>query len=275
MARLCAWLAERHRAGDSVVQLLAACTGSGWDGDTAVRAVETALGKSLAPPLPTPRPLFRNKPELDVGDRHVHVLLSMQRPALTVVGNMLSDEECDSLIEAARARISPSTVVDNLSGGNKPGDERTSHGLFFRRGESELIQRIERRLERFLAWPMDWGEGLQVLRYGLGAEYRPHFDYFDPESPAIARLTASGQRVATVLLYLNTPEEGGGTSFPDVQLDVAARRGNAVFFAYDRPYPTTLTRHGGQPVLAGEKWVATKWLRSQYFEEPPPRRQSD
>ena len=31
-----------------------------------------------------------------------------------------------------------------------------------------------------LAWPVENGEGLQVLRYGVGAEYKPHYDYFDP-----------------------------------------------------------------------------------------------
>jgi len=65
--------------------------------------------------------------------------------------------------------------------------------------------------------------------------------------------------------YLNTPTSGGQTIFPDVQLDVAPIRGNAVFFSYDRPHPITRTLHGGAPVLEGEKWVATKWLREGRF----------
>ena len=66
-------------------------------------------------------------------------------------------------------------------------------------------------------------------------------------------------------MYLNTPERGGATTFPDIALDVAPRTGNALFFAYDRPHPDTKTRHGGAPVLAGEKWIATKWLRERPF----------
>ena len=42
--------------------------------------------------------------------------------------------------------------------------------------------------------------------------------------------------------------------------------GNAVFFSYDLPLPQTKTLHGGAPVLAGEKWVATKWLRAGRFD---------
>jgi prolyl 4-hydroxylase len=42
-------------------------------------------------------------------------------------------------------------------------------------------------------------------------------------------------------------------------------RGSAVFFSYDRPHAITKTLHGGAPVLAGEKWVATKWMRQGVF----------
>jgi prolyl 4-hydroxylase len=38
-------------------------------------------------------------------------------------------------------------------------------------------------------------------------------------------------------------------------------QGNAVFFNYPDPDPSSLSLHGGAPVLEGEKWVATKWLR--------------
>lgn len=66
-------------------------------------------------------------------------------------------------------------------------------------------------------------------------------------------------------MYLNTPARGGGTTFPDVGLEVGAVRGNAVFFSYDRAHPVTKTLHGGAPVVEGEKWVATKWLREGVF----------
>ena len=66
-------------------------------------------------------------------------------------------------------------------------------------------------------------------------------------------------------MYLNTPEGGGATTFPDVGLEVSPVRGNAVFFSYDRPHISTRTLHGGTPVIEGAKWVATKWLREREF----------
>jgi prolyl 4-hydroxylase len=69
-----------------------------------------------------------------------------------------------------------------------------------------------------------------------------------------------------LIVYLQAPERGGATTFPDVHLDIAPIKGNAVFFSYDRPHPLTRTLHGGAPVLEGEKWVATKWLRERRFD---------
>jgi prolyl 4-hydroxylase len=71
--------------------------------------------------------------------------------------------------------------------------------------------------------------------------------------------------VGTLVMYLNSPTKGGGTTFPDVHLEVAPRRGSGVFFSYDKPHPSTKTLHGGAPVIEGEKWVATKWLREGEF----------
>ena len=163
-------------------------------------------------------------------------------------------------------RLARSETVATGSEGSEVNAARTSDGMFFERGESDLIRKVETRIAALLRWPMDHGEGLQVLRYRPGAEYQPHYDYFDPghvSTPGI--LKRGGQRVGTLVIYLNTPVAGGSTIFPDIGLDVAPVKGNAVFFSYDRPHPSTQTLHGGSPVLEGEKWVATKWLRQGVF----------
>ncbi len=170
------------------------------------------------------------------------------------------------MIEAARPRLARSLTVQTQTGGEELNPDRTSSGMFFQRGESELLARLEARIAHLLRWPVENGEGLQVLHYRPGAEYKPHYDYFDPGEPGTAKvLQRGGQRLATLVMYLNEPQQGGGTTFPDLGLEVAPQRGNAVFFSYDRPSPATRTLHGGAPVVAGEKWVATKWLREREF----------
>ena len=172
----------------------------------------------------------------------------------------------DALIEAARPRMSRSLTVSTKTGGDEVNDDRTSQGMFFQRGENELVKTIEARIARLIRWPVEFGEGLQILQYVPGTEYKPHYDYFDPAEPGTPTiLKRGGQRVGTVVMYLNEPEKGGGTIFPDVFFEVAPKRGNAVFFSYERPHSSTKTLHGGAPVVAGEKWIATKWLREAEF----------
>ena len=104
------------------------------------------------------------------------------------------------------------------------------------------------------------------MYYRPGAEYKPHYDYFDPALPGTSTLTRNGgQRVASLVMYLQHSATGGGTTFPDVQLEVAPRQGSAVFFSYERPHPSTRTLHAGAPVISGDKWIATKWFREREY----------
>ena len=270
------WIVTQATAGHSAESVLQSMKSSGWDEDVAIEAMEStlrehlnqqAVAQGLPPAVPVPEPELADSPlYLDAGDRRVAVLSSMAMPRVVVFGGLLSDEECDALIEAARPRMSRSLTVATKTGGEEVNDDRTSQGMFFQRGETALVSRIEARIAKLLRWPVQNGEGIQVLQYVPGTEYKPHFDYFDPDEPGTPTiLKRGGQRVGTVVMYLNEPEKGGGTTFPNVFLEVAPKRGNAVFFSYERPHPSTKTLHGGAPVIAGEKWIATKWLREGEF----------
>ena len=153
----------------------------------------------------------------------------------------------------------------DVEGRHQTDERRTSQGMFFAIGETPLVQRIEQRIADLLAIPVTHGEGLQILHYQPGQEYEPHFDWFNPDQPGYSAVTSrGGQRIASVVMYLNTPEEGGGTAFPRIGLTVTAMRGSAVYFAYDTGDEASL--HAGLPVLKGEKWIATKWLRERPYQ---------
>ncbi|MBT9487557.1 MAG: 2OG-Fe(II) oxygenase [Rubrivivax sp.] len=267
------WLRAQLDAGCRPDDVLAAMRTSGWSGAAALHALREVMPdvevpvEVLPPGSPVPEPAVGDGVAvIDVDGHPVRVLLTMKSPRVVLFGGLLTDEECDALVEEARPRLARSETVVNATGASEVNAARTSDGMFFLRGESPLIQRIENRVAKLLAWPVKWGEGLQVLHYRPGAEYKPHHDYFDPaHSGTEAVLKRGGQRVGTLVMYLNTPERGGATTFPDVALDVAAIKGNAVFFSYDKPHVNTRTLHGGAPVVAGTKWVATKWLREREF----------
>lgn len=265
-----AWLVEQRAAGFGPDQLLKSLLDAGWN-DAAARhllAMPVVQGPDELPlSLPVPWPAQAGERlALPAGDRQVNAITVLQDPPLLVLEGLLSQEECQALIHAAAPRMSRSLTVDVKTGGEETNQARTSEGMFFERGESELISRIEARIGALLGWPVQNGEGLQVLRYGPGAEYLPHYDYFDPAEPGTASiLQRGGQRVATLVMYLNEPEAGGATVFPDVALAVVPKCGNAIFFSYSQPHPVSRTLHGGAPVISGDKWIATKWLREREF----------
>lgn len=271
------WIVEQAEAGHGAESVLKAMLASGWTEDVAAEALEAvlrghleahAVAQGLPPAVPVPDPNLDESPlYVDAGDRRVCVLQAMADPRIVVFGGLLSDEECDQLIELAKPRLARSLTVATRTGGEEVNADRTSNGMFFQRDENDLVRRIEQRIARLVNWPVENGEGLQVLHYTPGTEYKPHYDYFDPVEPGTPTiLKRGGQRVATVIMYLAEPAKGGGTVFPDVHMEVGPRRGNAVFFSYERAHPATRTLHGGSPVQEGEKWIATKWLRERRFE---------
>lgn len=288
------WLVQQLRAGQSMHALLQSMAERGWGRDIAMELIARAMAErsSVAGVLPIsaatpsqpsehpsatrtastrpmmPGPALDGAPmSIDAGDRKVSVLVTLPEPQIVLFGDFLSKNECDRLVEVARPRMQRSRTTDLNTGSDKLDVVRTSRGMFFGRGENPLVTAIETRIARLLAWPVEKGEGLQVLHYRPGDRYEPHYDYFDPAGEASPALLArGGQRVATLLIYLREPECGGETIFPHLGLRFAAKRGCALFFSYDRPHPSTKTLHGGAPVIAGEKWVATKWLREGVFE---------
>ena len=283
------WITLQAATGQAPEAVLQAMRNSGWSAQVAQQALDDTLrGRHVEPvpgfgllppehvPVRLPEPLSAEGSLLHrldaqhatgAGAGGVRVLASLSNPRIVVFGGLLSDAECDGLMALAAARLARSETIASCTGDGEVSASRTSEGMFFEREENPLCARIEQRIAALLAWPLENGEGLQVLRYRTNAEYQPHYDYFDPAQPGTPALLArGGQRVASLVMYLNTPPRGGATVFPDAHFSVLPVKGNAVFFSYDRPHPMTRTLHGGAPVQEGEKWVATKWLRERRFD---------
>lgn len=226
-----------------------------------------AAARAGSPRLTIPEPLPEGPVAcIRTSDRRVPVLATLATPRIIVFGSVLSEMECDELVRLSGSKLERSRVVDPKTGNPSEHGERTSDGTYFMLNENPLVATIDRRIAELMRWPVENGEGLQILHYLPGGEYKPHFDYFDPADPGSASHIASGgNRVATLVIYLTDVDAGGGTIFPDIGFEVAAVKGNAVFFSYDSPTPASLTLHGGAPVVRGEKWIATKWVRERAY----------
>jgi prolyl 4-hydroxylase len=201
---------------------------------------------------------------VEIDGHRIGVAARCEKPHVIVFDNVLTGAECEQMIALSRARLEGSTTVDDLTGKAEPHPDRTSEGTFFHLNETPFIASLDARIAALMQLPVAHGEGLQILRYGVGGEYKPHYDYFPPALPGSAvHIAHGGQRIATLIIYLNSVADGGETIFPEINFNVVPVQGRAVYFSYfDRNGNIDpLTYHGGNPVKQGDKWIATKWVR--------------
>ena len=221
-----------------------------------------------APPYRYETPRFRPGTSIATDDRIVRVAARAERPMLAVLNGVFSAEECEEVIALARGRLRPSTLVDPRTGRDVVSGLRSSLGMFFRPAETPLIARLDRRIAEIMNLPVSHGEGLQILHYPEGAGSAPHYDFLVPSNPANqASIARSGQRVSTLVTYLNDVPAGGETVFPAAGWAVSPQRGNAVYFEYANSHGELdhASLHASSAVTRGEKWVATKWMRERVF----------
>lgn len=270
------WIAHNLARGCDPHMLVGDMVRSGFDADTARRAVVAEPHAPEASPTASAAYVYET-PHLAPGnvihlpDRDVRVTLRLERPTIALIEGLLSEEECEELVRLSAGQLIRSTTVDRTSGEGKIIEARTSEGTYFLVNANPFIARLDRRIAALMNRPVENGEGLQILHYRTGGEYTPHFDYFPPADPGSGvHLASGGQRVATLIIYLNDVEDGGATVFPELTLKIGPKKGAALYFEYadSHGHVDPLTLHGGLPVLRGEKWIATKWMRERRYAAP-------
>ncbi len=191
---------------------------------------------------------FGNKIRTD--DREINIIARFDEPLIVILGNVLSDDECDVLIQLSKDRLQRSRIGDS----REVHEQRTSSSMFIEDGQHNVITNIEKRISQIMNIPVEHGEGIQVLNYKVGQEFKAHLDYFS---------SAENPRISTLVMYLSDVEQGGETYFPKINLSVSPQKGMAVYFEYfyNNQMLNELTFHGGAPVIIGDKWAATQWMR--------------
>jgi prolyl 4-hydroxylase len=180
------------------------------------------------------------------------------------VGRILTPEECKAIIDFAEPKFSRSTLV----AADAVDDTRTSETAWLSR-DHDLSRKILAKARELTGMPFENCEDIQVVRYKPGTYYKPHHDSCCEDNEHCLKFEdEGGQRVGTLLVYLNDDYEEGWTAFPDANLKLKAPPGGGVFF---RPlgkddwrcHPMAL--HGGMPVKNGTKYLCNVWVREGTF----------
>jgi len=190
-----------------------------------------------------------------------------QSPRIGVCEGFATPAECDWLIARATPRLQAARLYDPASGmGLRETGVRNNRDAAFDICQSDLVLvSLRARMAAMLAINVQQMEPAMVLHYTPGQYFAPHFDGLDPTQAPLAReIAAKGQRIATVLAYLNDEYGEGHTNFPALDWRFKGRKGDALWFWNVGPDgvldPKTL--HAGLAPLGGEKWLLSQWIRA-------------
>uniref|UniRef100_A0AAR5PBD1 Fe2OG dioxygenase domain-containing protein n=1 Tax=Dendroctonus ponderosae TaxID=77166 RepID=A0AAR5PBD1_DENPD len=164
------------------------------------------------------------------------------------------------------------TVQNSQTGALETAQYRISKSAWLKNEEHKHIADVARRVEDMTGLSMETAEELQVVNYGIGGHYEPHFDFARKEETNAFQNLGTGNRIATVLFYMSDVVQGGATVFPMARTALWPKKGTAAFWfnLFPSGDGDKRTRHAACPVLAGSKWVSNKWIheREQEFRRP-------
>ncbi|KAF3792323.1 putative prolyl 4-hydroxylase 3 [Nymphaea thermarum] len=214
----------------------------------------------------------RQESELENERKQWTEVLSWE-PRAFIYHNFLTDDEYDYLVNLAKPHMRKSTVVDSAvdsaTGKSKDSRVRTSSGTFLQRVQDKVIRNVEKRIADFTFIPnMEKGFKFFITRL----DRNMNLILTTSSMNSTPRMVAKGSQLTDV-------EEGGETVFPFVKvnsssipywdklsecgktgLSVRPKKGDALLFWSMKP-DATLDPLSGCPVIKGNKWSSTKWMR--------------
>lgn len=131
-----------------------------------------------------------------------------------------------------------------------------------------VVERFRHMVAGITGLPYENQETPHFVRYGIGGKYDAHQDYFHPGTSYYEdHIKRGGQRVFSVILYLNDGFKGGETEFPNLKFSVTPVAGK--IFAWRNMTPDGQlfvdSRHAGLPVTEGVKYILISWVRQNKF----------
>lgn len=194
----------------------------------------------------------------------VNVKYLNDNPIVAIFENILTDEECDELIKhySNDERLKRAKVVSTETEQGVVSPIRTNDLIKIDYLENNIVTKLEKTIEKITTVPAENGEAIQLLHYQSDEHYLAHNDFFDEKSKG-SFVEKYGQRIATIIVYLNDNEQGGNTFFPNLDINVSPKKGTALYFEYTNKngISTDLCKHASLPIVDGEKWALVKWLR--------------
>ncbi len=194
------------------------------------------------------------------------MLEALDEDKIAVLDGFITPSECDAVMKELKyTHWADSTIVKYIGDEQSPAyysdarKSQTSGQIWFGDELNVLLANIEEGLVSLLATSRDRLEEWQATQYGKDDHFDYHVDGGNWES------TAAGERRRSIILYLDTPMDGGGTRFRALNKTVAAKAGRLL--VWNNLLPTGKCDfamiHAGLPVIEGTKTILVSWERER------------
>ncbi|XP_044314448.1 prolyl 4-hydroxylase subunit alpha-1 [Drosophila rhopaloa] len=189
-------------------------------------------------------------------------------PYVAYVHEVLRDSEMELIMEKGKGHMERSKVGQSVN--STTSEIRTSQNTWLWYDANPWLSQIKQRLEDVTGLSTETAEPLQLVNYGIGGQYEPHYDFMEDDGHAV--FGWKGNRLLTALFYLNDVSLGGATAFPYLRLAVPPVKGSLLIWynLHRSMHKDFRTKHAGCPVLKGSKWICNEWFHvgAQEFRRP-------
>ncbi|KAH8247471.1 hypothetical protein KR038_004780 [Drosophila bunnanda] len=189
-------------------------------------------------------------------------------PYVAYIHDVITNSEIEQIMEHGKGRLKRSRVGQSVN--STTSEIRLSQNTWLWYEANPWLSKIRQRLEDISGLSTESAEALQLVNYGIGGQYEPHFDFMEVRTKSTSDW--KGNRLLTALFYLNDVPLGGATAFPFLHLAVPPVKGSLlVWYNLHRSlHKDYRTKHAGCPVIQGSKWICNEWFHEggQEFKRP-------
>jgi prolyl 4-hydroxylase len=179
-----------------------------------------------------------------------------------IIDNFLTKEECLELIDMGTKQMQKASTLGEKIDGYRTADNSWIYDI------TPLTEKIKNYISKESGLPVENQEEIHIVKYEVGGEYKPHHDYFHPNTDYYeTSMGKSGNRPFSFLIYLNHDYTGGETEFPDKKIKITPRQGRLLIWRNINEDGTLDSEsfHAGLPVKTQTKYIAIVWVRENKF----------
>ena len=175
--------------------------------------------------------------------------------------NFITQDEGKHILKTAEYNYEDSIVVGSE---NTEGIRKSQ--TYWLSKDDPVAQNIIQKVCDIDGYSIDQAEDIQVVKYEPNGYYNEHHDSCCDHDDKCEEFVKDGNRVLTMVIYLNDDFEGGATRFPKLDKNFKPKKYSGILFYPmnkdgDKCHEKSL--HSGMPVTKGQKYIANVWIREK------------